>query len=321
MKGTAGFGDRLQCLLQVMWYADATKRCLVLDWRDGEWSGPDHESFDEFFKIREIDTFSIKDFLSLYEWQAGGLTTTPPIWQSRMQDPNLKDYVYKELFSGAKHGELFGQIAKLEANDFTEDVVVYCGTGFRGFRYSDFKKLELRPMVSMNLKSYLLHKNLNWGKYNLIHLRAGSKKWAGGKVKLKDLAEKIDNQFPDANSYFKHLRESWIAKVSETDRNSLPTFVVSDSRSVAEQWISFSGIGTYLDHSMQDVSVASGIHEAGASLLSRNGVTRTQLNYEAIRDFATIMGAANVVSDGVSLFSKMAVACREHANDSWRLQK
>ena len=33
-KGIAGFGDRLQYLLQAITYAKATNRILVVDWRD-----------------------------------------------------------------------------------------------------------------------------------------------------------------------------------------------------------------------------------------------------------------------------------------------
>ena len=38
LKGMEGFGDRLQCLLQAIIYAQTTKRILVVDWSDFNWT-------------------------------------------------------------------------------------------------------------------------------------------------------------------------------------------------------------------------------------------------------------------------------------------
>ena len=37
-KGFEGFGDRLQCLLQIIQYSNITNRILVIDWSDEHWS-------------------------------------------------------------------------------------------------------------------------------------------------------------------------------------------------------------------------------------------------------------------------------------------
>ena len=59
LKGIEGFGDRLQCMLEAITYAKTTKRILVLDWRDSSWSHEARTNSDFYFKINNVDQFSV----------------------------------------------------------------------------------------------------------------------------------------------------------------------------------------------------------------------------------------------------------------------
>ena len=51
--------------------------------------------------------------------------------------------------------------------------------------------------------------------------------------------------------------------------------------------------------------------------LAKHGMSKVQINYEMLRDFAIMMNARQVLTDGVSLFSKMANNCADAAT-AWR---
>ena len=59
LKGVAGFGDRLQCLLQALSYAKITKRILIVDWSDNDWAHEKKFNSDFYFKFENLLFFSV----------------------------------------------------------------------------------------------------------------------------------------------------------------------------------------------------------------------------------------------------------------------
>jgi len=317
-KGTAGFGDRLQCLLEVIAYSKATGRFLVVDWRDPEWADDPRDSFDAFFDLVGLKHFGLDSFLSLFRLVGREWSVHPRVWREHMEESEFRSWCYKELFTGKDHGTLFKSIADFETPDFDEDVVVYAGTGFRGFRYSDFGHIRANRWLSGFIQDFGRKRGLVRGRYDLLHLRAGSKKWAGGDVALKSLAEKIDAKFPDLDSYLDALWDKYCSQGCD-GASHRPLFIISDSAWLAERWIERFACGTYLSHSMDASLSGSGIHQTSTRDLSARGVSRFTVNAECLRDFAVMLNATRVIHDEVSLFSKMAAACASSVHESWLL--
>lgn len=319
-KGTAGWGDRLQCLLMAIRYAKATGRYLVMDWRDIEWAHNGVENFDDYLHLTahpgHINSMNFKAFYEIFKNTDLGERTYPKIWQRQMASHEFKDWLYMPLFCTAEHGKALDDIAGFRRDDFEQDVVVYAGTGYRSFAYADFANITLNRWLSEEIKLYAKRQNLGRKDYDVIHLRGGSKKWAGGHVALKSLAQQIDTQFPDLQVYFKTVHAKYLelkAKNPEERR----VCIVSDSKWLAEQWISTYKIGEYLDHSFQSGMEGSGIHEANEEALKARGSSKYQVNRESLRDFAVMLNARFVAFDGVSLFSALSTPCSGSANSSW----
>lgn len=333
-KGTAGWGDRLQCLLMVIRYAKATGRYLVMDWRDIEWAHNGVENFDDYLHLStpsnapagQLKTMNFKAFFELFQNTDLRERVYPKIWQHQMASHEFKDWLYMPLFCTAEHGKAMDDIAGFRRDDFEQDVVVYAGTGYRSFAYADFANITLNRWLSEEIKQYAKRQNLGRKNYDVIHLRGGSKKWAGGHVALKSLAQQIDNQFPDLQVYFKAVHAKYTelqAKhQAEQGSNSAPrrVCIVSDSKWLAEQWISTYKIGEYLDHSFQSGMEGSGIHEANEDALKARGSSKYQVNRESLRDFAVMLNARFVAFDGVSLFSALSTPCSGSANSSWTFE-
>lgn len=343
-KGTAGWGDRLQCLLMVIRYAKATGRYLVMDWRDIEWAHNGVENFDDYLYLSSpsngnlassqaspLKTMNFRSFLELYENSALGqqglslkTSTLPKVWQHQMTRHEFKDWLYMPLFCLADHGKAIDDIASFRREDFEQDVIVYAGTGFRSFAYADFAYITLNRWLSEEIKHYAKQQKLTKKSYDVIHLRGGSKKWAGGHVALKSLAQQIDTQFPDLDVYFKTVHAKYLELKAKhpTQSNSTDArlCIVSDSKWLAEQWIAKYKIGEYLDHSFKSGMEGSGIHEANAEALKARGSSKYQVNKESLRDFAVMLNARFVAYDGVSLFSALSNACSGAANESWQFE-
>lgn len=316
-KGTAGWGDRLQCLLQIIKYVKATGRYLVLDWRDEEWSHDGRLTLDQYFEFGDdVRHFPLSAFLALYQSQETSMSVVPKAWRGHMLSTNIRHFVYKDLFRTVEHGKQFDDIAEYRIDDFDEDVVVYSGTGFRAFAYSDFSCLKPNAWLRKELKAFAQKAGLVRGAYDVVHLRAGSKKWAGGKVSLVDLAQKIDKKFPDLATYLDQLQTTYESKCcDEVDR--LPLKVLSDSAWLADAWIQNVGNGVFLNHHMDSKMVGSGIHEAGQDDLKAFGIDKFSINLDSLRDFAVMLNARHIVFDGVSLFSKMAENCKGNIDSGW----
>jgi hypothetical protein len=233
-----------------------------------------------------------------------------------MLPANMREFVYKDLFRTAEHGKLFNYIADYKVDDFDEDVVVYSGTGFRAFSYSDFSCVKPNVWLKRELQRFARTAGLVRGGYDVVHLRAGSKKWAGGKVALKTLAKTIDQRFPDLASYLQQLQGSYEGTCCQ-EASRLPLVILSDAAWLAQAWLEKTGAGSYLNHHLDGALVGSGIHQARPDDLRVAGVDKFDINLDSLRDFAVMLNARHVVFDGVSLFSKMADKCKESINEGW----
>jgi len=313
LKGKEGFGDRLQTLLQAIRYATTTKRILVIDWRDSDWAGNTQVNADYYFKLNTIPNFNFESFRVFYQHDGSELTVFPPAWKNYVLEQPHESFIYKDIFQISPE-DLIWQISQWESEDLNEDIVVLPGVRKRSWRYSDFASISFAPWILQNLNKFGADNEISDRSYNCVHLRAGSKSWAGGNPGTHpDYSESIKNKFPDCHSYLANVFSDFNEK--NLGGNQLRTLVLSDSKWLADLWIDTYGIGESINDTLDlDFLATSGVYQLDDRELSSKGLERTFLNFLTIRDFHVLLNANGIAHDSVSLFSIMAERIRNHTD-------
>ena len=303
LKGVQGFGDRLQCLLQAIWYAETTGRTLVIDWRDSDWTHDPAQPLEQWFSLPQLLTMALEEFLAY--WKANGhqMSVMPNPWASRMADPGYNDWIYEPQYSLAANNKVIGNITTGKIHDLSADVVVLAGVGHRSFRFNDLAHLELAPSVEDYIKEFAAGLGLLSGQFDVVHLRGGSKNWAGGKVPLQDLNERIHEIWPTKDSYLETL---WQHYDRQGLLGQLPLYLVTDRPELADEWSERYGCGTRVPSVAGNLLRESGTHKLRPEDLAGTSVRKENLTLELLRDFVLMLHAHSVTGDGVSLFSDMA---------------
>lgn len=303
LKGVQGWGDRLQCLLHAIWYASATGRHLVIDWRDNDWC---HEPIplSQYFTITGVPTLDLESFL--YYWEAHGhdLTVAPSSWSEKVADPGYSQWIYEPAYSHPSNNALIGEICAGNAEDLEADVVILPGVGHRSFRYNDIGCIQLAPQIQERVISYATQQGLGAFEYDVVHLRGGSKEWAGGSVPLKDLNETIHKQWPDLQRYLQVLWERYQKVVEPLEER--PLYVITDRQQLADAWWMYYDWGTLVPSAAGELIRESGTHRLRPEDLEATTLCKADLNIELLRDFSLMLSARTITGDGVSLFSEMA---------------
>lgn len=316
LKGVQGFGDRLQCLLQAIRYAINTERILVVDWRDTDWT---HEAtaqgFEAYFRLSGVRSFGLQEFLLYLEHHGSGLSVLPEPWHHKLADWRYQNWVYSAIFSHPKEegdealNQVISRITAYERPDFDADVVVLPGVYRRHCNYRDVGTMQLTPWAEERLQALLASGSaLHRFAYDAVHLRGGSKPWAGGHVPLKDLADHIEKTWPDEELYFERMHTAYTNIAAK--HGELPLLLVSDSQQLVDRWQQRFGPCLHLP-TFNAVLEESGTHKISPSTLKQHQIDKQQLNLELIRDFVLLTNARTITWDGISLFSKAAVACRQ----------
>jgi len=316
LKGVQGFGDRLQCLLQAIRYAINTERILVVDWRDTDWT---HEAtahgFEAFFRLSGVRSFGLQEFLLYLEHHGSGLSVLPETWRHKLADWRYQNWAYSAIFSHPKEegdealNQVIARITAYERPDFEADVVVLPGVYRRHCAYRDVGTMQLTPWAEERLQA-MIDPGLQLRRfaYDAVHLRGGSKPWAGGHVPLKDLADHIEKTWPDEDIYFERMHTAYTNIAAK--HGALPLLLVSDSQQLVDRWQQRFGPCLHLP-TFNAVLEESGTHKISPSTLKQHQINKQQLNLELIRDFVLLTNARTITWDGISLFSKAAVACRQ----------
>ena len=64
--GEAGFGDRIQVLLEAMEYSKKTGRYLVVNWNDQIWNEKEKHDFYHYFSFLQYSNMFFKNFLIIF---------------------------------------------------------------------------------------------------------------------------------------------------------------------------------------------------------------------------------------------------------------
>ena len=304
-KGVQGWGDRLQCFLQAVRYARHTGRTLVIDWRDTDWAHDPSEPIEHWFTLDGVDTLPLEEFLDLYRGYQQKMSVTPSAWQNCLGDPEYQRWIYRPEYHLSDDQGVIEAIVK-GAPDLSETIVVYPGVGHRTFAYSDCSRIKLSPWVREQILAQACELGLCAKDYDAIHLRGGSKSWAGGRVPLKALKEKIDQTWPTQEAYLDDLYGKYQSLTAGLASRDL--LILTDRRTLGEAWIGRYGCGRMIP-TLNEHIAESGTHKMKAEQLADIGISKEVLIVEMLRDFCIMLNARQVVSDGVSVFSVMGERC------------
>ena len=299
MKGKEGFGDRLQCLLQGIKYAEKTNRHLVLDWRDDDWCHDKNEDVSKYFTIQKNSEFTRESFFEYYRKHRESLTVAPRDWVDKITDENYQKYIYKKNLQFGKGNPILAKIAKNEIPDFPQDIVVYPSVGDRNWTWSYISKLKLSNMMETEILCTYLKLGMIPRKYNAIHMRGGSKAWNGGHVNQKRLREKINVKFPTKDSYFDFL----FKKYQKLD-TSLPLLLLTDYAPMATEWVDRYKCGVPIGNTHNNFFKKCGTHKIQPHEMK--GLSKQTLCVETLRDFSLMINSNALVHDEISYMSNMA---------------
>lgn len=233
-------------------------------------------------------------------------------------DDDYERFIYSSVFQMANSDQLIWKIASWQTEDFDEDVVVLPVKGVRTFRYSDFGLVSCQPWIQDRFRAFIRYQGL-MGKYGVVHLRAGSKRWAGGSEEGNEtLKATIRSKFPNIDSYLEAVHRDLQTKIVASDASSSgrtktndskvsDLVLLSDSPSMIEEWLERYQIERRIERvNIGTFESSSGLHKVVLERLEQCGTDKAALTAELLLDFHLMLNASYVARDGVSLFSQMA---------------
>ena len=277
LKGAEGFGDRIQCLLQAIRYAERTGRTLVVDWRDDHWCHDGKTGFEAYFTLIGARSASVAKL-------AEALEDVPTVHPARW-DPS-------KAVEPTRVADLYAHDAFAESEPCTAKCIVHPGVKYRAWRCADAVHIRARPWLAARVAR--VFEGLS-GQYTAVHLRGGDR-----------LARRVAETGVSPAEYVASLR----ARVGPSETVVL---VSDDAALVAEYTKQCVAAETPvprvsgLTPPAECVARAdAGTHLARPTDLSCAWLTKRELNANAVCDFVVLAHAARVVADGESLFSQMA---------------
>lgn len=319
LKGLEGFGDRLQCLLQAIAYAKATGRILVVDWHDSDWTHDFSIDFENYFSVDKLGALTLNQFIgavnSLSANDSAGLSVFPAAWSCHLSDLNYEAIISDPVFALPDNGACLKRIIDGSESDFDQTVVVYPGIGFRQFECRDAEHLIPSCVIMDALQECVNQYQLVSGQYDIVHLRGGTKHWAGGSIQANAPNYHKHIQWATAEHYIQEIYDV-LQQLRSTDEPR-PLYILTDTPRLSELWIHCFGDATLIKNQAHGLMGDTGIHKitrdslesaAGSDKRSQDQspLTKHILNIEAIRDFILMNHARHLVGDGVSTFSYLA---------------
>ena len=304
-KGKEGFADRLQCLLQSIKYAISTDRVLVVDWRDEDWSHDPNEPIETYFHLVGVRTIDLSKFFSIWKERKNKLTVFPIAWREKIESNKFDEFISNPIFQLPDQAKCLEEICNNKINDFPEDIVVYPGIQHRTFDTNYLQCVKLSTFVEKKIFDLSKEYSLSSNKYDIIHLRGGSKKWMGGNLPDNSLVKDIHNQWDNADEYMDFIWGKYCEKVE--NQSKLPLYLISDTYHLISLWKEKYRVGKRIPNSVSKKLEGSGIHKLSKKNISLNeNISKVDINFECIRDFVLMLNSRILIGDEVSLFSNVA---------------
>lgn len=324
LKGAEGFADRLECLLQAIRYAKVTQRTLVVDWRDLDWSHDRQLSFDNYFRIEGIKWTTLSDFKQKFKANGKNVSIFPPRWIKDLHDDAFDRYMRQNEYRLPDNSACIEAISSGIMCDFEETIVIYPGVGHRTFHYIDASHIIPSDDIKVEIMSFAEKYNLVENGYDVIHLRGGTKTWAGGEISDDHPDKDLHQQWKTKEDYLRNIYE--VHQINTKDLPTVPLFALTDTPCLADTWNVHFPEAKLLPNSAHGMLHDTGIHKLRKDHLISTGVgkclpSKHTINFEAIRDFIIMTNSRSLVGDGVSLYSKLAFHLKLSNTKLLRLQK
>ena len=165
--------------------------------------------------------------------------------------------------------------------------------------------MKLSKFVEKKIINFSKEYSISSNKYDIVHLRGGSKKWMGGNLPENSLVKDTHNQWANADEYLDFIWGKYCEKVEY--QSKLPLLLISDAYYLISLWIEKYGVGKRIPNSVSKKLEGSGIHKLSKKNISLNeNISKVDINFECIRDFVLMLNSRNIISDEVSFFSNVA---------------
>ena len=275
VKGWEGFADRLQALSHCINYCLKYKAAICVDWRDYMW-GQGKDDFSDYFEIVGIPVVPLSIVLGRV---TDGASINPPAYTyDLLRDPPSQVIHFPEFSS-----KIDNSCLKQEG-----DIIVHNSKGTRMWHLNNLiQNFRIVPAIRPQIIQQLSNLQIP---YTSIHLRGTDRK-----------------------------TDFTIAYVSTNYENLPPhakarTYVISDMRILAEEWISKNPEAKYVNENAPILKIApgtQGTHMLPSEVLEYYGTTKRELNLNTITDFLVIAFASWGVGHGESTFTKLASFLRQ----------
>lgn len=226
--GEAGFGDRLQVLLEAMEYSKKTGRYLVVNWNDQIWNEKEGHDFYHYFSFtKDVKYIHFLDFLTILRVHRinRDFTIFPPCWNLEKNNLlkvkfNSKLY-YNQKYNSFINDKLIKDIIKNKKEDFAENLVVLPGNGFRTYTYNFFNKIMLNQKYKEKIQNEPDFKNLCQEPYICIHLRGTD----------RSLKTKFNNNSNNSDEYVNFIMNKILMR---ENKNIKTLFICCDDNKLLE---------------------------------------------------------------------------------------
>ena len=309
LKGKEGFADRLQCLLQAIKYALATNRILIIDWRDEDWSHDDNFPLETYFELDGVKNMYLSDFLKLWKDQKNELTVFPIAWKDKIESYSFDTFIDNPIYQLPNQARCIEDISCNKMNDFSENIIVYPGILHRTFDTQYLQCIKISNSIKKRIISFSQKISIQSNKYDIVHLRGGSKKWMGAKYPENNQISEMHNQWSNENEYIEFIWEKYQRNTFSQEK--VPLLLISDTYKLISIWQKKYGFGLRIPNCASKNLSGSGIHQLRENHITHNkNISKLEINYECLRDFILMLNSRNLIGDGVSLYSNVALLAK-----------
>lgn len=308
-KGKEGFADRLQCLLQIIKYSIATDRTLIIDWRDEDWTHEIEDPINTYFEFKGIKNMSLLEFFKIWKENKKNMSVFPIAWSKILEEKNYSEFLADQIFQLPNEAKCIEQICQNKIDDFLEDIVVYPGILHRSFDTRLIKHIVPSIPLKQSIIDFSKKFSLKYLKYDVIHLRGASKNWMGGELPENSPVKDKHNQWKNSEDYMNFIWQKYTSL--KKYRSEVPLYLISDSYKLISLWQKKYSIGKRIPNLVSNKLSKQGIHKLGINELRNDKkISKKEINYECIRDFALMLNSRILIGDGVSLYSDLALMAK-----------
>ena len=319
--GEAGYGDRIQVLLEAIEYCKKTGRYLVVNWNDQIWNENGKHDFYHYFSFtKDVKSIHFLDFFTILraEQRNRDFTIFPTCW-NREKDKlmsvkfNSKIY-YNQKYNSFINNKSVQNIINNKTDDFCETLVIFPGNGLRTYSYRFFNKIILNQKYREKIQNEPDFKNICQEPYICIHLRGTD----------RSLKSKFNNNSNNADEYVNSILNKILMR---KNKNIKTFFICCDDNKLLDTFkknrseiAGLSGLRFYYHieflSKIKDVDIKQkGIHNIDEESLFKEGITKQDINYYTILDFVIMINSEEVISDGTSLYSNMAKSIKKFSSN------